>query len=119
MATTANAVHEFDKRQEQNWLALEVIRCNERLWEKARGPEPDSLFDSSPEDLEAAQKAGSKLQAFLDEGGDEKDQIAQFCDEMIAAVRQIKSLRWECMRASVFRSRRGQFGKQLSGMPRL
>ncbi len=97
MATTAKLRHEFDKRTDHNFQATEVLRNNERLWKQMGGPNPDELFEGTYQALAEAQRASDKLQNILDRGGDERDQLAQFAEEIIDAVKQIRLLSWEAI----------------------
>ena len=102
LATTSKLRHEWDKRTEHNFLAVQVLENNEHLWKHARGPLPEDLFDPSDSNLESARCAADTLQRMLDSGGNERDGLAQFGEEIISAVGTIKSLRWEMIRRERF-----------------
>ncbi len=97
MATTAKLRHEFDKRTDNNFQATEVLRNNEQLWKDVGGPNPDDLFDPTYQSLAEAQEAAEKLRTILDKGGKDRDQLAQYAEEITEAVHQIRLLGWEAI----------------------
>ena len=74
VASTAKLRREFEKRSDDNSAACDVLHNNQHLWASVGGPQVESLFRPSVEDIEQAKECCDTLQKMAE--GDDPDAIA-------------------------------------------
>ena len=69
IASTAKLRKEFEKRNEDNSVACDVLHNHQHLWASVGGPQVDSLFCPSVANLEKAKQCSETLEQMAE--GDE------------------------------------------------
>ena len=92
MASSSRLRQTYEKRAEDNSRAVDVLHSNQHLWKHVCGPEPESLFAPSAENLEKCREACERLERMREATADRNDGLDEYAHEIIRAVESLKSL---------------------------
>ena len=76
IASTAKLRKEFEKRNEDNSVACDVLHNHQHLWASVGGPQVASLFRPSAADLEQAKQCSETLEQIAE--GDEDCRLGKY-----------------------------------------
>ena len=90
---------EWERRQETNQRAVDVLMSNLHLWCHVDGPPPEEeLRDPSEIALLAAKECCHALNLMAEAHGTAQNELATFVEEITGAVDSLKMLTWESIR---------------------
>ena len=101
LATTHKLRAEWDKRLENNSLAVDRLQQNRDLWIKAGGCDPELLATPTEHHMEQATKTVQTLNAMLDKYGPQGG-LDSFVSEIQSATKMLKMVSWEAIRTDRF-----------------
>lgn len=102
-ATSYKLRQAWERRLEENGLAVDALLNNSQLWRHVGGPDPELLRQPCEADLIAARAAAKKLRCMLIAHGDKaQDGLDVFAEECIQAVAALKQVTWESIRRERF-----------------
>ena len=103
VASTEKLRKEWERRQENNQRAVDVLMSNLHLWNHVDGPSPeDELLNPSEIALLAAKDCCQALSRMAEAHGTVKNELATYVEEITTAVNSIKLLSWESIRVDRF-----------------
>ena len=99
VASTDKLRKEWERRQETNQRAVDVLMSNLHLWCHVDGPPPEEeLRDPSEIALLAAKECCHALNLMAEAHGTAQNELATFVEEITGAVDSLKMLTWESIR---------------------
>lgn len=101
LATTEKLRNEWEKRLENNALAVDRIHEHRQLWFKAGGIDPELLATPNEYQLEAVAKTLQILTVMLDKLGPTGG-LDSFVEELQAAASKLRVVSWEAIRKDRF-----------------
>ena len=87
-----------------NCNAVERLRCQTGLWQRALGPDPERLLKPSEIDLHSAQQAATALQRMIDrrEVGEGDANLEALVQDCVEATKMLRIVTWEAIRRERF-----------------
>ncbi len=101
LATSQKLRQEWDKRLENNSLAVDRIQANRDIWLRAGGCDPEVLNTPTEIHLEAVARTVNTLNAMLEKYGP-RGGLDSFVEEIQNAVQMLKVVSWEAIRNDRF-----------------
>ena len=102
-ATSIKLRQTYERRLEENGLAVGVLLNNAQLWRHVRGPDPELLYRPSEIDLKNARLAVHRLRCMLAaHGPNAHDGLDVYADEIFRAVNSLKQVTWDAIRRERF-----------------
>ena len=101
VATTKRIKDEYERRQDKNREAIDVLKANLQMWKLVNGPCVEYLAEPSNEALDLAHEAKELLLKIRSQA-DAPDNAAQIANDMIKAVNTLASLDFERIRLEKF-----------------
>ena len=102
-ATSTKLRQTWERRLEENGLAVDALLNNAHLWRHVGGPDPETLLKPSEADLKAARVAVHRLRCMLlAHGPNAQDGLDVYAEEIFRAVGMLKQVTWEAIRRERF-----------------
>jgi hypothetical protein len=101
LATSQKLRNEWDKRLENNSIAVDRIQENRELWLQAGGPDPDALQTPTEILLAEANRTVEVLNLMLEKHGPVGG-LDSFVETLQSAVKMLKVVGWSAIKADRF-----------------
>ena len=103
VATSMKLRQTWERRLEENSIAVDSLLSNSQLWRHVGGPDPEVLRMPAEADLLAARRAVQRLRCMLiTHGPNSHDGLDVFAEEIVRSVGMLKQVTWEAIRKERF-----------------
>ena len=102
-ATSHKLQQTWERRLEENGIAVDALINNAHLWKHVNGPDPETLLEPSEPQLRSARLATQRLRVMLaTHGPNDRDGLDVYAEEIFRAVGMLKQVAWEAIRQERF-----------------